>query len=89
MDTVKYIKSFSKGQITIPKELRNEFGLGDEFWLKLSVEKGRIIAEPLESKQDKEEYKKKLLKIKQIFIDTEELAGNRVQLEKQLKTRSL
>jgi len=36
----KYIKSFSKGQITIPKEMRYGNGLGDVFWLKLYIQDG-------------------------------------------------
>jgi AbrB family looped-hinge helix DNA binding protein len=48
MNTVGYVKSFSKGQITIPKEVREVLGIGDEFWLKLSIENGKIVAEPVE-----------------------------------------
>jgi len=64
MDTVHYIKSFSKGQITIPKKIRDKLGLGDEFWLKLVLEHGKIIVEPMKTKQDRKAYIKKVLSIK-------------------------
>lgn len=45
----KFVKSFSKGQITVPKEMREELGIGDDFWLKLWIEGGKLVAEPAES----------------------------------------
>jgi len=89
MDKVKYVKSFSHGQITIPKEFRDLFGIQDEFWLKLTVDNNKIIAEPVESKVDKKSYQKKLLSIKGDWINPEELKRNREQMEKQIRERAL
>lgn len=64
MNTVRFVKSFSKGQITIPKEIRDTLGIVNEFWLKLQVQNGKIIAEPVEKTSTNEEYRKNLLSIK-------------------------
>jgi len=92
MNTVRYIKSFSKGQITIPKELREIFGIGDEFWLKLYISNGRLIAEPVEEQkndEEKESYRKKLLGIKGDWFDEKEFDTNRKQVEARLKKLGL
>lgn len=89
MNKIRFVKSFSKGQITIPKELRDALGIVTEFWLKLYIENGKIIAEPIEEKNDKEAWRKKLLQMPQLLIDSDELQRNRKQLEKQIKKRSL
>lgn len=87
MQTVRYIKSFSKGQITIPKEYREFFGVGDDFWLKMQINNGRIIAEPVDvdRKKDKERYKKTLLSIKGDWFSYKDYKRNRAQVEKRLK----
>lgn len=89
MNTIRFVKSFSKGQITIPKEFRDAFGITGEFWLKLSLAGNKIIAEPVEHSKEKLSYKQKLLQIKQIPIDPKEIASNRKQVEKQLLKRAL
>jgi bifunctional DNA-binding transcriptional regulator/antitoxin component of YhaV-PrlF toxin-antitoxin module len=86
MSNVKYIKSFSKGQITIPKEFREMFGLGDDFWLKIFVDKGRIVAEPTESEQNGNISNKEYLKILERTQgkwreDWQRLRGKRKQVE--------
>lgn len=86
---VKYVKSFSKGQITIPKEFRNLLGAQDEFWLRLYIDEGKIIAEPVERKKDQSLYKKRLLKIKGNWFNSAEIVQNRQQIERQLQKRSL
>lgn len=60
----KYIKSFSKGQIKVPKAFRDHFGLGDEFWLKLYVGKNKIVAEPMDTSYSSGDYSEELLGIK-------------------------
>ena len=89
MNTISYVKSFSKGQITIPKEVREVLGIGDEFWLKLSIENGKIVAEPVESEKDKTSFAKQLLAIKGDWFNPDEIMENREQLEKQLRERNL
>ena len=89
MNTVRFVKSFSKGQITIPKEVRDELGIINEFWLKLYIQNGRIIAEPIEKDRDKAGYAKRLLKIKGKWFNENEIAKNREQVERQIKKRAL
>lgn len=89
MNSVRYIKSFSKGQITIPKELRIALGILDNFWLKLYLQDGKIIAEPVEKQSSKADYKKTLLSIKHVWNLEPEVKKNREQIEKQLAKRAL
>jgi AbrB family looped-hinge helix DNA binding protein len=77
----KYIKSFSKGQITIPKEMRDGLGLGDVFWLKLYVKDEKIVAEPLEREVDSSEYQKKLLNINGSWFDIKDYKKMRSDIE--------
>ena len=78
----KYIKSFSKGQITIPKEMRDGLGLGDVFWLKLYVENEKIVAEPVEKGSNSAEYQKKLLNIDGSWFDLEDYKKMRGDIER-------
>lgn len=89
MSNIGFIKSFSKGQITIPKEVRNALGIGDEFWLRLSIENGKIIAEPIEQKRSSSRYAKSLLSIKGDWFNSDEIEQNRKQIDQQLQKRSL
>lgn len=89
MNSVRFVKSFSKGQITIPKELRKMLGIASEFWLKLYIQNGKIIAEPIEAQKDKTVYAKKLLNIKGKWLNPEEITKNRRQVEKQMSKRAL
>ena len=86
MDTQpRFVKSFSKGQITIPKEFRDAFGVGNDFWLKLSLEQGKIVGEVVNKKVDKAAWKKLLLSLGTIDISMEEIRKNRRQWDKQIK----
>ena len=85
MHTVRYIKSFSKGQITIPKEFRDMVGIGDEFWLKLSVQDGKFIAEPVEQEQTAEDYAQKLLTIDTDWFCEEDYKAIREEVEERMK----
>jgi len=87
--SVRFIKSFSKGQITIPKEFRDAFGIENEFWLKIYVADRKIIAEPMEQKKDRLKWRKRLLKMKPINISMEEIEKNREEIEEQIKKRTL
>lgn len=64
MTTPKYVKSFSQGQITIPKDFREQLQLENVFWLKLSLEADKIIAEPVVESTTSSNYSQKLLKIR-------------------------
>lgn len=89
MNTVRFVKSFSKGQITIPKELRNALGIVNEFWLKLYIQNGRIIAEPVEKEKNREDYAKKLLSIKGEWFSQKEHEKIKQEIEKKLLKSSL
>ncbi len=50
MHAVKFIKSFSRGQITIPKDIREKLGVSEEFWMKVFIDDGRLVVEPVHNK---------------------------------------
>lgn len=77
---IKYIKSFSQGQITIPKEFREELGLDNEFWLKLQLINQVIVAKPIEKSINKKQYANSLLKIKGDWFDYKDWEKMRWQL---------
>ena len=79
---IKYIKSFSQGQITIPKEFRDELGLAPEFWLKLQLVNQTIVAKPIEKTISKKEYLDRLLKIKGDWFDLADYQKMRRDLRK-------
>jgi len=89
MDTYKFVKTFNKGQITIPKEIRDFLGLAGEFWLKMYTVNGKIVAEPVDKKIDRQQYLKDLLSIKGGWLDEKEIIRNRKQIEERLKKNSL
>lgn len=43
---VTYGQTFSKGQLTIPKKLRDYYGLGENFAYKMTRQDKKIIIEP-------------------------------------------
>ncbi|OGE06208.1 hypothetical protein A3I53_00625 [Candidatus Curtissbacteria bacterium RIFCSPLOWO2_02_FULL_40_13b] len=85
MDSVRFIKSFSKGQITIPKEFRKAIGVRDNFWLKLTIKGGKIVAEPVEKEKNKKAYSQKLLAIKGQWFSPSEFQEARRAVEKRLE----
>ncbi|MBI4066172.1 AbrB/MazE/SpoVT family DNA-binding domain-containing protein [Candidatus Gottesmanbacteria bacterium] len=64
MQLQTYIKSFSSGQITIPRAFRERLSLGKEFWLRLALEENRIIAVPIDQPHPDPSYGRKLLGVK-------------------------
>lgn len=85
MNTVRYIKSFSKGQITIPKEIRKTIGVGDDFWLKIYIDENKLVAEPVGEPEDKSKYLEALLKIKGSWFSLKDYRNIRGDIEKRLK----
>ena len=47
------IKITSKGQITIPKEIRDELDIGEGMYLKGYIENGNIVLKPLPHNTDR------------------------------------
>lgn len=72
MQIQSYVKSFSHGHITIPKNFRDRLGIGKDFWLKLTLDGTRIVAEPTQSIKDRAAYAKKLLKLKTDWFNFDE-----------------
>lgn len=83
----KYVKSFSKGQITIPKALREQLGLGDEFWLKLFEEQGRIVAEPAEPSPPPADYTETLRTISGDWFDARDYRVMRKGVTRRIEDR--
>jgi|GEM_PF-1342794 len=52
----KYVKSFSNGQITVPKEFRDSLGLGTDFWLRMFIHEGGIVSQPVKDGFDTSAY---------------------------------
>jgi bifunctional DNA-binding transcriptional regulator/antitoxin component of YhaV-PrlF toxin-antitoxin module len=84
---IKYIKSFSQGQITIPKEFREELGLENEFWLKLQLVNQVIVAKPMENEKNinSEEYAESLLEVDGSWFDMEDYKKMRKETRKRKK----
>ena len=81
----KYIKSFSKGQITVPKEIRDELELGDIFWLKIYLDQNRIVGEVVDKGVNKNNYSKRLLKRDGGWFDTGDWKEVRKGVKKRLQ----
>lgn len=84
MDNISFTKSFSKGQITIPKVIRDQFGLKDDFWLKLYTENNKIIAEPVSISSKPKNYLSQLSLINGKWFDIKEYKSNRIDIAKRL-----
>jgi bifunctional DNA-binding transcriptional regulator/antitoxin component of YhaV-PrlF toxin-antitoxin module len=88
-DMVRYITS-SNGKIEIPQDIRDVFGMGDTFLLKMSVNGRKIIAEPVEKeKKDNEKFRKWLLSIKETWDLRDEIKQNRKEIEERLQKNAL
>ncbi|MEA3355153.1 MAG: AbrB/MazE/SpoVT family DNA-binding domain-containing protein [Patescibacteria group bacterium] len=79
---MKYIKSFSQGQITIPKDFRDELGLGTEFWMKLKLINQKIVIEPVEKKTSKKDYADLLLEVDGSWFDMDDYKKMRREMRK-------
>lgn len=83
----KFVKSFSHGQITIPKDFRDQLQLTPEFWLKLAIESGKIIAEPVATTSPDPDYAQTLLYISGAWFDEKEWQQNRKRVKTRLSRR--
>ncbi len=80
---VSYIKSFSQGQITVPKSVRDALGIGHNFWLKVYTEGNKIVAEPVTGAGlSKDEYLAKLKKMKTTWFDIKDWKNMREQVRR-------
>ena len=88
MNTVRFVKSFNKGQITIPKEFRNSFGIVNEFWLKLYIQNGKLIGEPVEIEKNGSDYIQKLQDIKGEWFSPKEYKKTRIGVDRRMRKSS-
>lgn len=47
----KFIKPFSKGQITLPKNYRDFLGIDEKSWLKISLQGEQILLQPVKEER--------------------------------------
>ena len=89
----RFIKPFSKGQITIPKNYRDYLGINDKRWVMISLFKDQILLRPVKDVAEKrgispklepKAYRKVLLKIRGDWFDEKELNRTRRGVEKRL-----
>lgn len=92
----KFIKPFSKGQITLPKDYREYLGIDENSWLRIALENSQILIEPIEKegqrrtikpKVDRKRYLKILSKIQGKWFgekEVEEIKEVRAEIEKRL-----
>lgn len=89
----RFIKPFSKGQITLPKDYREHLGIDENSWLRISLWDEQILVQPVKDLQktrrikprmSKKTYLKTLLKIKGDWLKGEEMKKTRKEIEKRL-----
>lgn len=92
----KFIKPFSKGQITLPKDYREYLGIDENSWLRIALENSQILIEPVEKETesrtirpsvDRKTYLKNLLKVKGAWFgkkEVKEMKKIRAEIEKRL-----
>ena len=68
--------------------MRETLGITNEFWLKLYIQNGKIIAEPVEKEKNKAEYAKRMLSIKGKWFSEEEHKKIREGIEEKLRKYS-
>ncbi|MEK9149569.1 MAG: AbrB/MazE/SpoVT family DNA-binding domain-containing protein [Candidatus Desantisbacteria bacterium] len=70
---VTYGQTFSKGQLSIPKNIRDYYCLGENFAYKMTHQEDRIIIEPQEKKSKKGNLASALAKIKEPIYSQEDI----------------
>lgn len=89
----KFIKPFSRGQITIPKDYREYLGIDEDSWLKVSLWKNQILLQPVGEFQETRVVKARvsgkiylngLLKVKGDWFKEREFEKIRVRVEKRV-----
>jgi AbrB family looped-hinge helix DNA binding protein len=73
MEAIKYINSFSRGQITIPKDIREQLGVSEEFWMKIFIDDGKLVVEPLQNQPSRDSYLKSLLSMNTDWFTQDDL----------------
>lgn len=56
----KFIKPFSKGQITLPKDYREYLGIDENSWLRIALREDEILIKPVEKEGQRRTIKPKI-----------------------------
>lgn len=90
----KFIKPFSRGQITLPKNYREYLGIDENSWLRITLREDEILIKPVEKEGQRrtikpkislKKYLKILPQIQGAFGD--ELVGENKQIRKEVEKR--
>ena len=79
-----FVKSFSRGQITIPKVFRDKLGVENDFWLKMAIDGNRLIAEPVSDEPRPKNLADKLLSVKGDWFNLSDWKKTRVEVSRRL-----
>lgn len=96
----KFIKPFSRGQITLPKDYRDFLGIDSNSWLFLTIQDDSLIIKPvkkenfittkkpriLKAKISQKTYLKNLLKIKSSWFSEKDL-GDYKKIRQEIEER--
>lgn len=85
MTLTHYLKSFSHGQITIPKEFREKLNLPQPFWLKVTLKGQKLVALPLKHDATPKDYAKRLLTIKADWFNPSDWKKLRSEINRRLR----
>ena len=77
-----FVKSFSKGQITIPKVFRDKLGVENDFWLKMAIDGNRLIAEPVFDELRPKNLANKLLSVKGDWFNLSDWKKTRAEVSR-------
>jgi len=83
---ITYGQTFSKGQLTIPKKIRDHFDLGENFAYKITSKDKKIIIEPQVAAKKSKLYSA-LLKIKKPTL-TDQDYQDYLEMRKESKKRA-
>lgn len=83
-----YVKTFSKGQLTIPKKVRSHLNMPDESWVRISVQNNGLLIEPVNSVFNREEYLKRITTMKGGWYSWEEHEKFRKNLDQSFAKNS-
>lgn len=84
MNGQMFVKSFSQGQITIPKIFREKLGLENNFWLKMTLNDDKLIAEPVGNEPKLKKQATKLLSVRGDWFNVSDWKKTRQEITDRL-----
>lgn len=79
-----FVKSFSHGQITIPKVFRDKLGLEENFWLKMELDNDRLVVEPVLDQPKVKKQAARLLTVRGDWFDMSDWKKTRREISHRL-----